>query len=127
MAQYEMWNHHHFIEVCVICFTSALENSIHKITLHSISIMHLWDIVLLCEPGPTRWLSVQLLDTPQPFAGVGGKQTMFLPIISVKLLFARVVYMEGSKTEKQTEENNVSINAPEETCIANGFFRSHRE
>lgn len=58
IAESEMWNYHHLVEVWVTCFTSALENSIHKIPLHSISIMHLWDAMLLCESGPTRWLSV---------------------------------------------------------------------
>ena len=35
--------------------------------------------------------------------------------------FASVIYKEGSRTGKQTKENNVSINASKETCVANGF------
>lgn len=81
MAESEMWNYHHFVEGWVICFTSALENSVHKIPPHSIFNRVSLGCMLLCESGPTQWLSVQLLDTLQPFAGVGETQTTFLPII----------------------------------------------
>ena len=43
------------------------------------------------------------------------------PLCAVKFLFASVIYKEGSRTGKQTKENNVSINASKETCVANGF------
>ena len=43
------------------------------------------------------------------------------PLCAVKFLVASVIYKEGSRTGKQTKENNVSINASKETCVANGF------
>lgn len=46
---------------------------------------------------------------------------IFSPLHAVKFLFASVIYKESSRTGKQTKENNVSINASKETCVANGF------
>lgn len=46
---------------------------------------------------------------------------LFSLLHAVKFLFASVIYKKGSRTGKQTKENNVSINASKETCVANGF------
>lgn len=46
---------------------------------------------------------------------------LFAPLCAVKFSFASVIYKKGSRTGKQTKENNVSINALKGTCVVNGF------
>lgn len=73
---------------------------------------------------PTGW-GCNCWSSSQPSghynAGKKKPTQLLSPLCAVKFLFASVIYKEGSRTGKQTKENNVSINASKETCVANGF------
>lgn len=86
-----------------------------------------WESILtllffLCAPlvgdaiagHPLNHLDTIMLEKKKP-------TQLLSPLCAVKFLFASVIYKEGSRTGKQTKENNVSINASKETCVANGF------
>lgn len=71
-----------------------------------------------------HWLSVQLLVILLAIWQLKrhkGTRQLFSSLCAVKFLFASVIYKKGSRTGKRTKENNVSINASKETCVANGF------
>lgn len=121
---------HHCIDVYVCDFTSSFWKRFTKFRCIAFQ-LYIFGIRCFCgsQVGQDRFISdwvCNCWDILELFGGhnAGGQgktNNCFFPLYTVKLLFERVVYMKGSKTEKQTKENNVSINAPEETCVANGF------
>ena len=70
---------------------------------------------------PFNHLDTIMLENTHTHTHTRTRTQLLSPLRAVKFLFASAIYKEGSRTGKQTREDNVSINASKETCVANGF------